>query len=268
MKSIFFILTFLFILSSCIRKEENLFLGDWYELDEYIFVQEGDSSVENITRPPRPPEYYPRGFSFKSNDSVRFYLGIWLKTEDGEKYFGEFRKYKISSDSIKFYNPNELIPYREFKYEFLHHDTLLLSRKDKSYTYVRFTTKINRYQILDSIRIIETSGWNKHREYFIDKTGKIQYVDYSSYYSGQNKINKTGAIPVTVFKSIETRYNWSDFMSLGDYSNCCDGTIIETIFYYDGEVVKRIIDYENSTPMRYIWSTIHFKNTIESNFCQ
>ena len=80
-----------------------MFLGDWYKLDDFIFVQEGDSSVIDMTKPPRPPVYYPHGISFTSNDSVRFYLGIWLKVEDDYKYFGEFRKYKLSSDSIKFY---------------------------------------------------------------------------------------------------------------------------------------------------------------------
>lgn len=232
--------------------------------DDYIVKDKNDTLRVEENVPPRPPGYYPRGISI-SNDSVKFFLGIWKKIDEEYQYLGEYRTYKITGDSIKFFNLNEIKPTKQYRFEIKSKDTLpFYINQDDFETYIKFETKISNYYQLDSIKAIITDGWGKHNEYFITSEGLIRFTDYYSD-SPEKIVEEKGKVSTSIFKGIEERYNWAGFMDLGDYSGCCDGNQVEIKFFSKGKEIKSIIDYENSSPMRFIWANVYFLNLIESN---
>ena len=258
MKRGFILLFSLAFLLACDRNEKNMFIGDWYKLDEYIVV---DSMITvDLSIPPRPPSYLPKGISFIGKDSVKYFGGQWKKHGEIYKYYGENGTFKISNDSVHFYRPDESL-FMIRKFEFASKDTLKLYKNDTCSTFVQFKTTIKKYHQLDSIKILEVNGWGPDREYFISSTGQIRYFDEGW---DHDSVLRRGEISRSIFKSIEYRYNWANFMELGNYLFGDDGRELETQFYSNGKLVKTIKDHENSAPMRLIWSNSLLINNVES----
>jgi len=261
MKKLFIQLLILAFLLSCERNEKNLFVGDWYKLDEYIVVDSTKNDELGIpVTVPRPPVYHPTGISFIGKDSVKYFGGQWKKHGEIYKYQGENGTFKIINDSVHFYRSDESILTRR-KFEFASPDTLKLYKNDTCITFIKFETAIKKYYHLDSIKILEVNGWAPDREYFISSTGQIRYFDEGW---DHDSATRRGEISRSIFISIKHRYNWANFMELGDYGGCCDGSELETQFYSKGKLVKTIVDYENSAPMRLIWANTLLINNVKS----
>ena len=58
-------------------------------------------------------------------------------------------------------------------------------------------------------------------------------------------------------------YNLADFTYLKNYGGCCDGNDLTITIYYNG-IEKQIYDYENSSPMQFVWANTKLILLIES----
>ncbi|MBA4303502.1 MAG: hypothetical protein C0424_04695 [Sphingobacteriaceae bacterium] len=249
------------ILFSCSKNDKNYLIGEWYRLDEWINT--GDSSKnEKSLSAPRPPLYFPFGFEFFENDSIEYFLGIWKKTDNTVKYHGQFRKYKLTGDSLIIYELDNVM-HRRYKITFINNDTMEWCNNDTCKTFVRIKSEINNFIKIDSIKIIHRDGWGKNIEYGVTSSGAISYSNYSHQYDRDLRIYKHGDISLEEFEKIEMKYNKAEFLNLTDYSGCCDGDDYTIDIFHNGTEKKRIHDYMNSSPMKFIWANSYLMREIE-----
>ena len=247
---------------SCTTDYKKTLIGEWYKTDKWINTG-NFNSIPQLSNEPRPPMYYPFGQEFFANDSVEYLLGVWQKTDQGRNYLGQYRLYKIKDDSLFIYELDNVLRHR-LKMEFKGDDTLILYKNDTKTTFVRFNSETLKHINIDSIRIIQSNGWGLHIEYKVSKNGNIVYRNKSIEKEAID-ISKTGNISREDFRYIELKYQSSDFINLSDYGGCCDSYSFKTTIYYNEKKVKQIYDYENSSPMKFIWANRYLMSIIESN---
>ena len=246
------------LLSGCKSHYSDYLKGDWYRVDDYILVNQEDLIREESkkpfnTRAPRPFDYYPFGFSIHSGDSVVFYPELWEEVDEKWIYKGENGRYLATKDSIWLQLPSESNYSKIYFWNRKGKDTMELVGPNGSTTFKRFFTEIKYYQELDSIRQYISNGWGYLEEKAVSRSGKTEW--FRPLHGEPQLEHFIGSIGKDEFLDLEHRYNWAAFMTLGDYSDCCDGRMIETVFYSKGKEVKRVRDYENGTPMRYLWAS-------------
>ncbi len=256
------------ILISCSTDYKNNLIGEWYRSDNWINTGIIDTTpkLSDTTEEPyysKPAIYYPFGFVFLENDSVEYQLGNWQKIDNEYKYIGQYRFYNIKTDSLFIYDLNNKL-HEKFKMIFKSNDTLLLNKSGKKITFVRFKSDTLKHISIDSIRINKRNGWGLNIEYKVSKNGNISYRNKST---GEDVIDTliTGSINRDVFCQIELKYLKSNFINLSNYKGCCDNFSFTTRIFYNGGKVKQIYDYENSSPMNFIWANKYLISIIESN---
>ncbi len=196
MKTTFYILITLLLLSCCIDNKSRL-IGEWYRLDEWINTGEVDTIPRGYSVP-RPPIYYPFGYDFKTNDSVEYFLGVWQKTKESASYLGQYKYYKIKGDSLFIFGSDK-ISYKTYNLEFLNKDTVRFCKNDTCLTFVRFKSEIKNYIKIDSIMISHRDGWGKNINYKVTSSCNIQYSNNSYQYDSNLKIHKYGKINFLTF---------------------------------------------------------------------
>ena len=256
------------ILSGCKIHYTDYLVGDWYRLDDYILVDQ-DDLIQMVkknafwSRQPRPYDYYPLGFSFRSGDSLVFYPELWEELEEKWFYKGENGKYLATKDSLWLMMPSDSVFSKKYTWTKKGKNTIKLIGANGKKTFKRFFTEIKAFQKLDSIRQFISDGWGYEEEKAVFRTGKTEWIQ--PVYGELNVEQCIGSISNEEFLHLEQRYNWASFMELGDYSGCCDGRMIETVFYSNGKEVKRVRDYENSSPMRYLWASSLMSSYVEKS---
>ncbi len=248
-------------LVSCTNKNESEIIGCWYKLDNFIVTGNNDT-IAREKEYPRPPHYYPFGFSIEENDSIKYFLGVWDKKDNKNTYIGDYRKYEIKDDSLIIFKQQGIV-YRAYKFELKGSDSLILYSSNEHNVFVRFNNKVEKHFDLDSIKIKNGDGWGRDLEYKIYSNGEISLRDIS--YNNQERldISKKGNLSIIQFRQVEELYNLADFSNLKNYGGCCDGNDYTITIYYNG-IEKEIYDYMNSSPMKLVWANAKLIALIEN----
>jgi hypothetical protein len=263
------LIVFLFIaISGCKVSHNDFVIGDWYRVDDYVLVDQEDIEKMQKKRgswrkPPRPPVYNPFGLTFHSDGSVTFYLDFWRSSGESWEYLGESGKYSVTKDSLWLAMPSDSIYSRHFAWSKKGKNSMVTTGTNGKYRFNRFFTKINTYQQIDSIRQFISDGRGYLEEKAVSASGKT--IWFKPVFGEPVLEHFTGNITKEEFQKLEFRYNWAEFMDVGDYSDCCDGREIKTFFYFEGREIKVVVDYENSSPMRFLWATSLMSSLVEKS---
>lgn len=266
--SLFPVLLLFFACIGCKANYTDFVVGDWYRMDDYVLVDQSErdkfqKKSESWRKPPRPYDYYPFGLTFQSDGEVIFYPDLWQESDEEWVYLGEVGKYLITKDSLWLTPPSELEYSKKYSWRRKGKNSLILTSTQRIQRFNRFYPKINKYQQIDSIRQFISDGWGYLEEKAVSNSGKTEWFKPVF---GEPKVEHfVGTITQEEFDKLELRFNWARFMELGDYSDCCDGREIRTVFYHEGKEIKSIVDYMNSTPMRYLWATSLMNSFVEKS---
>ena len=243
-------------------------VGDWYRMDDYILVDQSEldkyqNKSEPWRKPPRPDDYYPLGLTFQSDGEVIFYPDSWKESGENWVYLGEVGKYLITKDSLWLAFPLDSLYSRKYSWKRNWKNSLILKGTKGTQRLNRFYPSTSDYQQIDSIRQFITIGMGIREEKAVSSSGNTEWR--KSAYGEPVDEQFIGTITREEFDKLESRYNWAGFMELGDYSECCHGREIETVFYFEGKEIKRVVDYMRSTPMRYLWATNLMNSFVEKS---
>lgn len=249
------------ILISCSSDNKDKLIGEWYLLDEWVNtgfdIEPIDTSLDVIiptTKPDKGPWYTPTGFEFFYGDTVEYLDGIWELKQKKKTYIGQYRRYKIKSDSLLIYDKNKKIK-DSYKFVFQSKDTLNLLSAKKTLTLIRFNSKNDLDIKIDSIKITSGNGWGKNIEYIVTSDLKIYYKNNSiGFDNADYSIYNEGSISQFVFDQIVTKYKKSNFLAIESYNDCCDHDNYITDIYYNGNKTKQIVDYDGEGQMQIIWA--------------
>lgn len=250
----------------CKAKYTDFVVGDWYRMDDYVLVDQSEldkfqKKSEYWRKPPRPYDYYPFGLTFQPDGEVIFYPDLWKESDEELVYLGEVGKYLITKDSLWLAPPSDLEYSKNYSWKRKGKKNLTLTSSKGTQRFNRFYPKINKYQQIDSIRQFISDGWGYLEEKAVSNSGKTEW--FKPVFGEPIVEHFAGTITQEEFDKLELRFNWAGFMELGDYSDCCDGRMIETVFYLGGKEIKRIVDYMSSTSMRYLWATSLMGSIVE-----
>ncbi len=263
MKAYLIFLILVIVTSSCKDQEienKKLIIGEW----KSIFK---DNCIYSFgTKIPIPPSEYLNseviGYQFYDNldcenkqGYFKEYRNITNNKRDGYiEYLGHKTKYIITKDSLNIYNL-EKNNWDKYKVLNLNKDSLTLIRIRDTIYFIKTSYQIDKYENYDQI-ILSSSGCYGSCPILsisIDKNGEVIY--YGHNFNKTNGLFKA-KVDFKLFKEIEYEFKKARVNLLNDKFTkpVTDMQYVNVHFIRNGQIVKSISDYGNSSPEEFYWA--------------
>ncbi|HEY2580497.1 MAG TPA: DUF6438 domain-containing protein [Mucilaginibacter sp.] len=269
------LLLYLFF-SSCTSNQrqfdnEKNILGDWISVKT-----SNDPDDRGLSS--NLPEFREPSFTFCKNHTYDNKVGFFKSEGKGtglyELYLGTIAKYKISTDSISFYNLDSN-RWDDYKLVKLNDAILQFEIGKRSVICKRLQIKKNRTPNFDKI-ILSTSGcfgWCPISSTIINSNGTVVFKGLG--YTGKKGLY-TGVISKEHYQQLQDNFRKFNFDSLKTrYATLItDQQTISVTFVKDGKIYKSVEDYGRIapylfkwayTPLEYLYQTIPLKKVEKPN---
>ena len=246
-----FLLSIAFIVSCHRERPQNLLVGDWKRVQ-----------VDSMNEPPEPVKWEPGGrvYAFLNDSLVdtrrSYYKRVTSKEGRYErKFIGRTTKYRIESDSLRFYDLEDSVWTKGRLYKIVNDTLFLFSAGGTKEVFVKYKYDLENEAHFDQI-VLSTSGCLGScpvMNIMINSTGEIifygeDYVDKPGFY--------TGHISEETFSDIENEFRKAKVINLKRSYTAIgtDGEQISTTFCKDGKIINSVMDYSWSGPDELVWA--------------